>query len=300
MAEKAIEAKKKDQKKSSEDYTYAGMVFHRLTRHKLAMVGAFMLIFILLFVFVGPLIWRADPNTQIEGLGGLFNPASRAHPLGTDDYGRDVLARMFFGGRISLFIGFISAISSTLAGAFVGLVAGYYGGWADNILMRFTDAMLSIPTFPLLIALASVLGKGVWQIILVIVVFGWMTDARLVRGLVLSLKEQEYVEAARAIGASANRIMWRHLFPNTLAVLIVSTTIGIGGAIIYEASISFLGFGVQAPFASWGNMLQNAQQFIWNSPRLIIYPGLAIFMTVLGFNFFGDGLRDAIDPKLKL
>ena len=220
--------------------------------------------------------------------------------MGTDDYGRDVLARMFFGGRISLFIGFISAISSTLVGALVGLVAGYYGGWADDLLMRFTDAMLSIPTFPLLIALASVLGKGVWQIILVIVIFGWMVDARLVRGLVLSLKEQEYVEAAHAIGASANRIMWRHLFPNTLAVLIVSTTIGIGGAIIYEASISFLGFGVQAPFASWGNMLQNAQQFIWNSPRLIIYPGLAIFMTVLGFNFFGDGLRDAIDPKLKL
>lgn len=300
MAEKALETKKKGQKKSSDDYTYVGMVFHRLTRHKLAMIGAFMLIVILVFVFIGPLVWRADPNEQIEGLEGMFNTPSRMHPLGTDDYGRDVLARMFFGGRISLLIGFISAISSTVVGAIVGLVAGYYGGWADSLLMRFTDAMLSIPTFPLLIALASVLGKGVWQIILVIVVFGWMTDARLVRGLVLSLKEQEYVEAARAIGASANRIMWRHLFPNTLAVLIVSTTIGIGGAIIYEASISFLGFGVQAPFASWGNMLQNAQQFIWTSPRLIIYPGMAIFLTVLGFNFFGDGLRDAIDPKLKL
>jgi peptide/nickel transport system permease protein len=300
MAEKAIEAKKSGQRKSSEDYTYVGMVLHRLTRHKLAMFGAFMLVFILVFVFLGPLVWRMDPNAQIEGLNGLFNPASRTHPLGTDDYGRDVLARMFFGGRISLFIGFASAITSTLLGALVGLVAGYYGGWSDNLLMRFTDAMLSIPTFPLLIAMASVLGKGVWQIILVIVAFGWMTDARLVRGLVLSLKEQEYVEAARAIGASANRIMGRHLFPNTLAVLIVSTTIGIGGAIIYEASISFLGFGVQAPFASWGNMLQNAQEFIWSAPRLIIYPGLAIFMTVLGFNFFGDGLRDAIDPKLKL
>jgi peptide/nickel transport system permease protein len=295
-----MEAKKKEQKKSSDDYTYVGMVFHRLTRHKLAMVGAFMLIVMLLFVFVGPLVWRADPNEQIEGLEGMFNVPSRSHPLGTDDYGRDVLARMFFGGRISLFIGFVSAITAALVGALVGLVAGYYGGWADDLLMRFTDAMLSIPTFPLLIALASVMGKGIGQIIVVIVVFGWMVDARLVRGLVLSLKEQEYIEAAHAIGASANRIMWRHLFPNTLAVLIVSTTIGIGGAIIYEASISFLGFGVQAPFASWGNMLQNAQQFIWNSPRLIIYPGLAIFMTVLGFNFFGDGLRDAIDPKLKL
>ncbi|MEN6388530.1 MAG: ABC transporter permease [Candidatus Cryosericum sp.] len=300
MAEEMVEITKKRQKKSSEDYTYVGMVFHRLTRHKLAMAGAAMLIVILLFVFVGPLIWRADPNAQIEGIEGMFNAPSKAHPLGTDDYGRDVLARMFFGGRISLFIGFVSAISSTMIGAIVGLVAGYYGGWVDNLLMRFTDAMLSMPTFPLLIALSSVIGKGVSQIILVIIVFGWMQDARLVRGMALSLKEQEYVEAARAIGASANRIMWRHLFPNTLAVLIVSTTIGIGSAIIYEASISFLGFGVQAPFASWGNMLQNAQQFIWKAPRLIIYPGLAIFMTVLGFNFFGDGLRDAIDPKLKL
>ena len=298
MAEQAVAAKKKQ--KSSEDYSYVGMVFHRLTRHKLAMAGAVMLILMMLFVFVGPLVWRADPNEQIPGIEGMFNPPSQAHPLGTDDYGRDVLARMFFGGRISLFIGFSAAVSATLIGAFIGLLAGYYGGWADNLLMRFTDAMLSIPTFPLLIALASVMGKGMWQIIMVIVVFGWMSDARLVRGLALSLKEQEYVEAARAIGASANRIMWRHLFPNTLAVLIVSTTIGIGSSIIYEASISFLGFGIQAPLASWGNMLQNAQQFIWNAPRLIVYPGLAIFITVLGFNFFGDGLRDAIDPKLKL
>ncbi len=298
MAEQAAAAKKKQ--KTSDDYSYVGMVFHRLTRHKLAMAGAVMLILMMLFVFVGPLVWRADPNEQIPGLEGMFNPPSSAHPLGTDDYGRDVLARMFFGGRISLFIGFSSAVSATLIGAFIGLLAGYYGGWADNLLMRFTDAMLSIPTFPLLIALASVMGKGMWQIIMVIVVFGWMSDARLVRGLALSLKEQEYVEAARAIGASANRIMWRHLFPNTLAVLIVSTTIGIGSSIIYEASISFLGFGIQAPLASWGNMLQNAQQFIWNAPRLIVYPGLAIFITVLGFNFFGDGLRDAIDPKLKL
>ena len=298
MAEQAAAAKKKQ--KTSDDYSYVGMVFHRLTRHKLAMAGAVMLILMMLFVFVGPLVWRADPNEQIPGLEGMFNPPSSAHPLGTDDYGRDVLARMFFGGRISLFIGFSSAVSATLIGAFIGLLAGYYGGWADNLLMRFTDAMLSIPTFPLLIALASVMGKGMWQIIMVIVVFGWMSDARLVRGLALSLKEQEYVEAARAIGANANRIMWRHLFPNTLAVLIVSTTIGIGSSIIYEASISFLGFGIQAPLASWGNMLQNAQQFIWNAPRLIVYPGLAIFITVLGFNFFGDGLRDAIDPKLKL
>ena len=298
MAEQAVAAKKKQ--KSSEDYSYVGMVFHRLTRHKLAMAGAVMLILMMLFVFVGPLVWRADPNEQIPGIEGMFNPPSQAHPLGTDDYGRDVLARMFFGGRISLFIGFSAAVSATLIGAFIGLLAGYYGGWADNLLMRFTDAMLSIPTFPLLIALASVMGKGMWQIIMVIVVFGWMSDARLVRGLALSLKEQEYVEAARAIGASANRIMWRHLFPNTLAVLIVSTTIGIGSSIIYEASISFLGFGIQAPLASWGNMLQNAQQFIWTAPRLIVYPGLAIFIAVLGFNFFGDGLRDAIDPKLKL
>ncbi len=280
-----------------ETYSYWRMVFKRFRKHKLAMTGLVILVAIIITVIVGPLIWRVDPIAQLEGPYELLSP-SRDHPFGTDDFARDVLARWFAGGKISLMIGFAAAVSATIIGAVVGLVAGYFGGVVDAILMRIVDILLCIPTFPLLIALASVLGKGVWQIILVIVVFGWMGDARLVRSVVLSLKEEQFTEAAKAIGVSPSRIMFIHFLPNVMAPIIVSTTLGIGSSIVYEASISFLGFGVQAPLASWGNMLQNAQQYIWNAPRLVWYPGLAIFITVLSFNFIGDGLRDAMDPKL--
>jgi len=192
----------------------------------------------------------------------------------------------------------LAAVSATVVGTIVGLISGYYGGVVDTILMRFVDIMLSIPTFPLLISLASVLGKGVWQLILVIVVFGWMGDARLVRSVVLSLREEDFTEAAKAIGASPSRIMFRHFLPNVVAPIIVSTTLGIGSSIVYEASISFLGFGVQAPLPSWGNMLQNAQNYLFLHQALVWYPGIAIFVTVLAFNFLGDGLRDAMDPRL--
>ncbi len=280
-----------------EVYSYWRQVFKRLKKHRIAMIGFFMLISIIAIVLLGPLIWRVDPVAQLEGPQEFLSP-SAAHPFGTDDYARDVLARFFFGGRISLLIGFAAAISATVVGAVVGLVSGFFGGTVDNLLMRLVDIMLSIPTFPLLIALASVLGKGVWQIIIVIVVFGWMGDARLVRSVVLSLKQEEFSEAARAIGASPSRIMFIHYLPNVMAPIIVSTTLGIGSAIVYEAAISFLGFGVQAPLASWGNMLQNAQNYVFTHQALVWYPGIAIFLTVLSFNFLGDGLRDAMDPRL--
>ena len=282
---------------SEEDYSYVKKVFKRLRKHKLAMIGFLSVIIIMLAVIFGPYIWRVNPYFQPHGALELLSP-SRQHPLGTDDYARDVLARLLYGGRISLTIGFLSAISSSLAGTVVGLISGYYGGLVDTILMRIVDIMLSIPVFPLLIALASVMGKGVFQIIFVIMVFGWMGVARLVRGMVLSIKEEEYAEATRALGASGARIMFIHFLPNVMAPIIVATTLGIGSSIIYEASISFLGFGVQAPVPSWGNMLQNAQNYIWIAPRLVWYPGIAIFLTVLAFNFFGDGLRDALDPRL--
>ncbi len=280
-----------------EEFSYWRQVFKRLKKHRIAMIGFFMLITIIAIVLLGPLIWRIDPVAQLEG-PQEFLPPSAAHPFGTDDYARDVLARFLFGGRISLLIGFAAAISATVVGAVVGLVSGFFGGTVDNLLMRLVDIMLSIPTFPLLIALASVLGKGVWQIIIVIVVFGWMGDARLVRSVVLSLKQEEFSEAARAIGVSPMRIMFVHYLPNVMAPIIVSTTLGIGSAIVYEAAISFLGFGVQAPLASWGNMLQNAQNYVFTHQALVWYPGIAIFLTVLSFNFLGDGLRDAMDPKL--
>ncbi|NCQ53618.1 MAG: ABC transporter permease, partial [Caldiserica bacterium] len=226
---------------------------------------------IILFALVGPFIWRVNPFLQLAG-GDELLPPSLAHPLGTDDYARDVLARLMYGGRISLLIGFSAATSATVLGAVVGLTAGHYGRIVDTILMRIVDILLSIPIFPLLIALASVVGKGILPLIFVIVVFGWMGDARLVRSVVLSLKEEEFSEAARAIGCSGRRIMFVHYLPNVMAPIIVSTTLGIGSAIIYEASISFLGFGVQAPLASWGNMLQNAQNYIFITPRMVWYP----------------------------
>jgi peptide/nickel transport system permease protein len=279
------------------EYSYWRIVFRRLLKHKLAMIGLVSLLVIILFALVGPFIWRVNPYLQLAG-GEELLPPSMAHPLGTDDYARDVLARLMYGGRISLLIGFSAATSATLLGAVVGLTAGHYGRIVDTILMRIVDILLSIPIFPLLIALASVVGKGVLPLIFVIVVFGWMGDARLVRSVVLSLKEEEFSEAARAIGCSGRRIMFVHYLPNVMAPIIVSTTLGIGSAIIYEASISFLGFGVQAPLASWGNMLQNAQNYMFITPRMVWYPGLAILFTVLSFNFMGDGLRDAMDPKL--
>jgi peptide/nickel transport system permease protein len=287
----------KEGAEKKEVYSYWRQVFKRLKKHRIAMIGFFMLISIIAIVLLGPLIWRVNPVAQLEGPQEFLSP-SAAHPFGTDDYARDVLARFLFGGRISLLIGFAAALSATIVGAIVGLVSGFFGGTVDNLLMRLVDIMLSIPTFPLLIALASVLGKGVWQIIIVIVVFGWMGDARLVRSVVLSLKQEEFSEAARAIGVSPMRIMFVHYLPNVMAPIIVSTTLGIGSAIVYEAAISFLGFGVQAPLASWGNMLQNAQNYVFTHQALVWYPGIAIFLTVLSFNFLGDGLRDAMDPKL--
>jgi len=206
---------------------------------------------------------------------------------------------LFYGGRISLLVGFSSVISALVVGIIVGAYAGYYGGILDTILMRFTDIMFSIPVMPLLIVLSSVIpGSGIWKIVLVIAIFGWMTDARIVRAMFLSLKENEYVQSARAIGVSNNRIIWRHILPNSLAPIIVSATLGIGGNIIYEASLSYLGFGVMPPTPSWGNMLQNAQYAMSIAPWLVWSPGIAMFITVLAFNYLGDGLRDAMDPRL--
>lgn len=286
--------------------SYWQIVYRRLKKHKLAIVSLILLIIIILACIIGPFFVKYhyndmesyDPDNPFVG---EYRPPSKLHPFGTDELGRDTLSRVIYGGRISLFVGFASVFSAIIIGVFVGALSGYYGGLADTLLMRFTDIMFSIPVLPLLVVLASVIpGGGVWKIILVITIFGWMTDARLVRGVYLSLKEQEFAEAARAIGASNARIIWRHLLPNSMAPIIVSSTLGVGGNIIYEAALSYLGFGIMPPTPSWGNMLQNAQSAMFNAPWLIWFPGLAIFVTVLAFNFLGDGLRDALDPRLKL
>jgi len=227
-------------------------------------------------------------------------PPGPGHPLGLDQMGRDAWARLLYGGRVSLTVGLSASILSAIIGLILGLISGYSGRLTDTLIMRFTDMMLSIPVLPLMVVLNAIIRGSVFTIILIITVFGWMGVARLVRGQVLSLKEQEFIEAARAIGASPLRIMIRHLLPNVMAPVIVASTLAISGNIIYEATLSFLGLGVRQPTPSWGNMLNGAQTFMLSAPWLVWWPGLAIFITTLSFNFLGDGLRDALDPRLKI
>ncbi|HBG43373.1 MAG TPA: peptide ABC transporter permease [Firmicutes bacterium] len=274
------------------------MAWRKFRRHKLAIVGAIMTIILLILAIFAPLI---TPYSFEElDLGNMFAPPSWDHIFGTDELGQDVFTRILYGGRISLLVGFASAFTAVVFGILIGSLAGFYGGWLDNLLMRFTDMMMTIPTLPLLIVLSSLLGGSVANIILLMIIFSWMTTARLVRGAVLTFKQQEFIEAARALGVSSGRIIFRHLLPNAMAPAVVSATLMVGGNIIWESSLSFLGLGIQPPTPSWGNMLSRAQEYIWTAPWLAVWPGLFILFTVLGFNFLGDGLRDALDPRSKL
>jgi len=278
---------------------YWYLVGKHLKKHKLAILSMVMLVIIILLCVFGPYFTRYTMNEMGNASTDVLKAPSLRHWFGTDELGRDVFTRVLLGGRISLLIGFSSVFSALLVGIIVGAYAGFYGGILDTVLMRFTDIMFSIPVLPLLVVLSSVIpGAGIWKIVLVIAIFGWMTDARIIRGLFLSLRESEYNEAARAIGVSNTRIIWIHLLPNALAPIIVSATLGVGGNIIYEAALSYLGFGVMPPTPSWGNILQNAQYAMAIAPWLVWTPGLAILITVIAFNFLGDGLRDAMDPKL--
>jgi len=228
------------------------------------------------------------------------------HPLGTDDQGRDLLARIMFGGKVSFAIGIASALIAVILGSLVGLVAGYVGGIVDSLLMRFVDIMLSIPTMPLLQGMGLGVFGSILPMVLVLALFGWMGLSRLVRGQVLSLKEQQFIEAAQAIGVPTSRVLSKHLFPNVIAPVVVAASLAVAGNILSEASLSFLGFGIQPPATSWGQILNVAVNFI-NSPQqivrywnMIFIPGALLFFTVLSFNFAGDGLRDAVDPRMKL
>ncbi|MDV6376066.1 ABC transporter permease [Deinococcus arenicola] len=293
-------------------YSALQMSMRRLVRHKAAMISLAFIVLVLLTAIFAPLIAPHDPNAQ--DLGGFFAPPSASYPLGQDELGRDLLSRIFYGGRISLVVGFSVAIISVLVGTLVGLMAGYFGGLTDSAISRFIEFMLSLPTLPLQLTISGLfaasdapfianlrqnLGSSASVVIIITIfsVFGWMGTARLVRGEVLRLKNLEYVDAARALGANNNRVMWRHLAPNMLGIIVVSATIDIAGAILGEAALSFLGFGIQPPVSTWGNMLSNAQEVVLSYPWLPFYPGLMILFTVLAFNFLGDGLRDAFDPK---
>jgi peptide/nickel transport system permease protein len=276
----------------------------------MAIVGVFMLLAIFLYVFIGPLFYT-EAESNYTDLSIKLSPPSSEHPFGTDMVGRDILARTIYGGQISILIGLLAVVVSVFVGVLIGALSGFYGGATDSVLMRFTEAMFTIPSLFLLIILAKVLsGKipnftflgrsisgSVAVIIAVIGFTSWMYLARIVRANFLSLKEQEYITAARCTGASNFSIIFSHILPNTIAPIIVAATLLVAGAILAEAYVSFLGVGVQPPTATWGNMLDQAYHHIEREPWMWFFPGMLILMVVLAINFVGDGLRDALDPR---
>ncbi|MDQ2786674.1 MAG: ABC transporter permease [Chloroflexota bacterium] len=274
------------------------VVWRRFRENKLAVAGLIVIVLLYGVAIVAPLISRYDPD--IQNAGFRSRPPSAEHWLGTDRNTRDVYARLIVGARVSLSVGFTAVLIIMSVGTALGAIAGFFGGWVDALIMRFTDILLSIPQILLLIAAAALFTASLKTTVIVIGLTSWPGAARLVRGQFLSLRNQEFVTAARAIGATPAQIIRRHLFPNTLAVIIVEATLWLSSAILLEAALSYLGLGVQIPTPSWGNMLQQGQTELLNGAWwLTLFPGLAIFITVLAFNLMGDGLRDALDPRLR-
>jgi len=270
--------------------------WHRFRRHRLAVLGAAVIALLALGCFVGPLLLPFDEG-YIDVMQRFAPPLSGAHLLGTDELGRDMLARLMMGGRISLTVGFAAMVLSMAIGILVGAVAGYRGGVLGAALMRFVDAVLCFPTIFLLLALAALVETSVASIILLIAATAWMDVARIVEGQVRALRERDFAVAAVALGASDARVICRELLPNAAAPIVVAATLNVAQAILLESYVSFLGYGIQPPAASWGNMLNNAQIYLTSAPWLAILPGLMITLAVTSFNFLGDGLRDALDPR---
>ncbi len=300
------------------------VVWKRFRKHRLALIGLGVLLSLFIVSFVGPMFSGYDPNAIF--VGDVMGSPTAAHLLGTDELGRDVLTRLMWAGRISLLLSVIVTMGSVAVGVMVGAVAGYLGGWVDSVSMRFVDFMLTLPTLPLLLILSAMNLRGglpisvpdfisrffgwVWSmtatnaeniliLAVILIAFSWMGVARLVRGQVLALRNMEFTDATRALGASNWLIISRHMIPNSLAPIIVAATFGFGDVIITEAALSFLGFGVQNPAASWGNMLNNIRDYMLLQPWRAFVPGLMIFLASISFNFVGDALRDSLDPRLK-
>lgn len=269
----------------------------RLKRNRLAMTGLTLVAGLFVVSLAAPWIAPYDPN--FIDLKGVLMPPSSEHLLGTDPLGRDVLSRIIYGSQVSLKVGFVAVGLATLIGLLVGALAGYYGGWVDQLLMRLVDLMLCFPAFFLILAVIAILEPSIWNIMVVIGLTSWMGVARLVRAEFLSLREREFVMAARALGASDARLIWRHMLPNALAPVMVSATLGVAGAILTESALSFLGLGVQPPTPSWGNILTAGKDNIEIAWWLSLFPGLAILVTVMSYNLLGEGIREAIDPRLK-
>lgn len=263
----------------------------------MALAGGMLVVFFTVIAILAPFLAPHDPRTP--NIRNRMQPPSEEHLLGTDALGRDMLSRTIHGARISLLIAVLAVALSITIGILLGSLAGYYGGLFDSLLMRFVDLVLSFPTLYLLITLVALVGPSIFMLVLVMGGLGWTGTARIVRAEFLRLREQEFSEAARAIGAGNLRIMFRHLLPNAMAPIIVATTLGVPGVILGESALSFLGLGVLPPEMSWGTLVNAGLPFFRTAWWLPIFPGLAIFLCVLGFNFLGDGLRDALDPRLK-
>ncbi|MDH5411063.1 MAG: ABC transporter permease [Alphaproteobacteria bacterium] len=290
----------------------AARMARRFMQHRLALASLILLILLALLALAAPLVeYALGVDANEANLFTRFAPPSTEHPLGTDELGRDLLVRLLYGGRVSLAVGLSAAAFAAVIGTSLGLLAGYFGGRLDAFVMRFTDGVIALPLLPLLIVLAAIdLAKigipaelaqsedvSLYRIVVIVALFGWTTVARLVRAEALRIRSREFVTAARSMGAGHWRIMAVHILPNAVSPIIVATTLSMGNIILFESVLSFLGLGIQPPVASWGNMLTNAQELIWNAPALAVWPGLAIFVTVIAFNFLGDGLQDALDPR---
>jgi len=290
-----------DSASSAEIESWGRLVWRRFRKHKLAMTGLIVIIVITLSAILAPVIAPYDPKeVRMDRVpGGQPMAPCVEHPMGTDALGRDYLSRAIHGGRVSLSVGLVAVGISVVIGVVVGSIAGFYGGVVDSVICRIIDILMCIPTFFLILIVNAYMKPNILNVMVVIGIFGWMGTARLVRGQFLSLREQEFIEAARALGLSDRRIIFRHLLPNALAPVVVSATMGVAGAILTESSLSYLGMGVQEPTASWGSMLRVAQTYLLSAPWMAIFPGLLISITVLALNFIGDGLRDAVDPRLK-
>jgi peptide/nickel transport system permease protein len=270
------------------------IAWRQFRRHRAAMLGVAMIVILGLSCGLADVLapYPPDaPNVEV-----IREPPSLAHPMGTDQLGRDQLSRLMHGGKFSLQVGILATLVAIVAGTLLGAVAGYYGGPVDGVVMRFTDFALSVPRLLLLLLIGGVFGPSLVLIIVLIGLTAWMHVARLVRAGFLSLREREFVEAARALGAGDRRLIVRHILPNAVGPIIVAATLGVAGAILAESTLSYLGYGVQPPTPTWGNMLQNAQTEMYAAPWLAVFPGLLIFVSIMSINFVGDGLRDALDP----
>ena len=268
-----------------------------LYKNKLALFGVVFLIALVLTMAAAP--WLPIPSPTRINLAETFESPSARHWLGTDENGRDVFARLLAGGRVSIAVGFASALLTVVIGSTLGVLAGYFGGLTDRVIMRFTDGLLSVPVFFLLLAVVAIWGSSITVLVVALGFTRWMGPARLIRGEILRFKSMEYAVAATALGAGHVRLMVRHLLPQAMPALIVATSIGVGNVMLIEAGLSFLGLGIAPPTPSWGNMLTASQFYMWTAPHLAVYPGVMILLSVMTFNTLGDVLRDALDPRLR-